>query len=428
MKVSVFGLWHLGCVTAACAAERYEVTGIDPNPANIEKLNRGEAPVFEPGLNELIQSGIGKKSLRFATDPAAVRDAEVVWVAFDTPVNDADEADYGYVESQIASLFPHLRDGAMVLISSQLPAGTTSRIESRYRAECPGGAARFAYSPENLRLGKALSVFRNPGRIVVGARTAADREKLASFLAPFCGNIVWMSVESAEMTKHALNSFLATSIVFMNEVASLCEQAGADAKQVEQGLKTDERIGPRAYLSPGSAFAGGTLARDVAFLVNRSEQAKVAVPLLSSIRESNEFHKTWPRRRLCSMLGSVGGKRIALLGLTYKPGTDTLRRSAAVELAEWLLMEGASVAAFDPAVQHVPLNIALCRSAVEALTGADAAVVATEWPVFRELSRQDFVGNMRTAIIIDANRFLEPRLDLAPPVRYTAVGKSGEAE
>jgi UDPglucose 6-dehydrogenase len=428
MNVCVFGLWHLGCVTAACVAERYQVTGIDPDAENIKSLRHAQAPVLEPGLNELIRSGIDRGTLHFAPEPAAVCDAEIVWVTFDTPVNEADEADHGYVEAQIASLFPYLRERAIVLISSQLPAGATARIEQRYRNEYPGGAASFAYSPENLRLGKALFVFRNPGRIVVGVRTAGDRHRLAAFLAPLCENIIWMSVESAEMTKHALNSFLANSIVFMNEVASLCEQVGADAKQVEQGLKTDERIGPRAYLSPGSAFAGGTLARDVAFLVRRSGEARVAVPVLAAIRESNEFHKKWPRRKLESLLGGLGGKRIAVLGLTYKPGTDTLRRSAAVELVEWLLSEEATVAAFDPAVQQAPLDIALCGSAVEAVKGADAAVVATEWPVFRELRREDFIKLMRTPIIIDANRFLGPHLDLAPPIRYAAVGQPGAAE
>lgn len=423
MKVCVFGLWHLGCVTAACVAEHHQVTGLDPDSSNIGRLNAGEAPVFEPGLNELIRAGIEKGALRFSSDVSEAAAAEIVWVTFDTPVDDKDQADFEYVERQIESLFPHLRAGATLLISSQLPVGSTSRIARRYRGGYPADVA-FAYSPENLRLGKALAVFRNPGRIVVGAEQTG-RERLAAFLETICPNMVWMSVESAEMTKHALNAFLANSVAFMNEIARICEQTGADAKQVEQGLKTDERIGPRAYLSPGGAFAGGTLARDVVFLARRAAQNGVSAPLLSSILESNEFHKSWPLRTVEGLLGTLAGKRIAVLGLTYKPGTDTLRRSAAVELSRELRERGGSVQAFDPAVREIPqnLDVKLCASAAEALRGSDAAVVATEWPEFRKLVRADFLDNMNTPNLVDANRFLEAGLDCSPPLRYVGVGK-----
>ena len=428
MTVCVFGLWHLGSVTAACVAERFDTIAIDGDANVVRGLKEGKAPVFEPGLEDLIRAGLSSGRLRFSNDIRDVRDAEIVWVTCDTPVNENDEADVEYVESRIESLFPYLRGDAIVLISSQLPVGTTARLELLYRADRKDGNARFAYSPENLRLGKALDVFRNPGRIVAGVREARDRERLNGFLGTFCENIVWMSVESAEMTKHALNSFLANSVVFMNEIAAICERTGADAKQVEQGLKTDERIGARAYLSPGAAFAGGTLARDVAFLANRSAQDGIRAPLIASISQSNEFHKAWPRRKLESMLGSLNGKRIAVLGLTYKPGTDTLRRSQAVELACWLLAQGASVFAFDPAVRSVPdePRINPRNSAREALESADAVVIATEWPVFRELRRDDFLSAMRAPVVLDPNRFLEGHVDLSSPIRYAAVGMPAE--
>jgi UDPglucose 6-dehydrogenase len=432
MTVCVFGLWHLGCVTAACVAERYRVTGLDPDPEVVAGLQAARPPVFEPGLGELIQSGISQGMLRFTTDALeAISAARIVWITFDTPVNESDEADFEWVEARIASLFPHLRDDSIVLISSQLPAGATSRLAARYRLEHPRGRASFAYSPENLRLGKALEVFRNPGRIVVGVRTQEDRQRLADFLAPFCQNLAWMSVESAEMTKHALNAFLASSVAFMNEVAVLCEQAGADAKQVEHGLKSDERIGPRSYLSPGAAFAGGTLARDVSFLVDKSRRAGIPSPVLAAIRESNEFHKTWPRRKLEALLGPLAGRKVSLLGLTYKPGTNTLRRSAAVELCRWLASKQAAVCAFDPSIEHLPadlnLEITLCRSALEAAADSDAVVIATEWPVFRELRALDLIARMKNPMVVDAGRFLETSLGIAPPLRYIAVGKPAEA-
>ena len=428
MNVCVFGLWHLGCVTAACLAENFTTVGVDPDSSTVARLQAGEPPVFEPGLCELIRAGVRNSKLNFTCELGeAVRQSDVVWVTFDTPVNEEDEADCAYVVQQVCSLFPHLRPGMMVLISSQLPVGSTSSIEALYRQEYPDRDVRFAYSPENLRLGKALDVFRRPGRVVVGIRRPEDREILMPLLAPLSETIIWMSIESAEMTKHALNAFLANSVAFANEIATLCEEAGADAKDVEQGLKSDERIGARAYLRAGGPFAGGTLARDVSFLTMRAKQADLPVPLLRSIRESNDLHKSWPRRKLDSLLQKDAGNTVAVLGLTYKPGTDTLRRSAAVELCRWLSSRQVAVRAFDPAVRELPEEltgmITLCDSALEALVGAQAAVVATECPEFRELSARDLIERMKTAVVLDANRFLEKNLSKDPSVHYITVGK-----
>jgi UDPglucose 6-dehydrogenase len=429
MRVCVLGLWHLGCVTAACAAEHFPVIGWDPDHATVAGLCAGEPPIMEPGLAELVRSGMSTDMLQFTTDPGeAVSEADIVWVAFDTPVDDDDRADVAYVEARIATVFPHLQDGAIVLISSQMPVGSTRRIADLYGRRYPGRDVRFAYSPENLRLGKALQVFRNPERIVVGTQDPEDRERLLPLLEPFCRNLVWMSNESAEMTKHALNSFLANSIAFANEIGALCEETGADAKDVEQGLKTDERIGPRAYLKAGSPYAGGTLARDVLFLIEKARLAGRPVPLLDSIRRSNDLHKNWPRHKLESVLGTLPGKTVGVLGLTYKPGTDTLRRSAAIELCHWLLERNLKVKAFDPAVRQLPedvsTRVALCHSAGEALNGCDAAVIATEWPQFRELAAEDLIYQMKTPVVIDANRFLEKTLGGRAAITYIAVGMS----
>jgi UDPglucose 6-dehydrogenase len=433
MRICVFGLWHLGCVTAACVAEHFPSIGLDPDDATIAGLRAAHPPILEPGLDDLIRTGISRDMLRFTTDSdEAVSEADIVWVAFDTPVDDEDRADTGYVEARIASLFPYLRDGAMVLISSQLPVGSTRRMAALFCERHPGREIHFAYSPENLRLGKALDAFRRSERIIVGTQNAEDREKLRQLLEPFCHNLVWMSIESAEMTKHALNSFLANSIVFANEIGTLCEETGADAKEVERGLKTDERIGPRAYLGAGGPFAGGTLARDLSFLIARAREAGVPVPLLESVRHSNDLHKQWPRRKLQSVLGELSGRTVAVLGLTYKPGTDTLRRSAAVELCHWLLEQGVNVRAFDPTVQHLPddlkARITLCSCAMEALLGCDAAVFATDWPQFRELAAQDLISRMKTAVVLDANRFLERTLACHPALAYIAVGVPKETE
>jgi UDPglucose 6-dehydrogenase len=427
MNVCVFGLWHLGCVTAACVAERFPTIGLDPNPEAVAALQSGRPPILEPGLEDLIRAGLSAGTLRFTHDAReAVSAAEIVWVAFDTPVDEEDRADVGYVEGQISSLFPFLGQGSIVLISSQLPAGSTARLEATYRERYPHGTAHFACSPENLRLGKALDAFRHPARIVVGTRNADSREMLGRLLGAFCDRLIWMSVESAEMTKHALNAFLADSIVFANEIAAICERVGADAKQVEAGLKSDERIGPRAYLGPGGPFAGGTLARDVAFLTSMARGKEVPAPLLASIRHSNDLHKNWPRRKLQAVLESLAGKTVAVLGLTYKPGTDTLRRSAAVELCRWLSEQSARVNAFDPAVKELSGDLScivnLCASPGAALKDADAAVIATEWPEFRQLTAADLIQTMKHPVVLDANRFLEKSLGPSSLLVYIAVG------
>lgn len=237
-----------------------------------------------------------------------------------------------------------------------------------------------------------------------------------------------MSVESAEMTKHALNSFLATSVAFINEIASLCEKVGADAKEVERGLKSDIRIGPRAYLSPGSAFAGGTLARDLRFLTQTGDLHHSPVLLLSAVLSSNEAHKLWTRRALQSFLGNLRGRKVTVWGLAYKAGTDTLRRSAAVELCEWLFREGAEVQAHDPAVQDLPPGLAgkiiLSPTPLASLKRAAALVVATEWPEFRQLSGDSVFQTMETPLVIDPNRFLASTLGADPQIRYYTVGKA----
>jgi UDPglucose 6-dehydrogenase len=431
MRVCVMGLWHLGTVTAACLASvGHEVVGLDLDPATVTGLQAGRPPVFEPGLAELVNKGVSEGCLRFTTDVAsAVDGADVIWVAYDTPVDDEDRADVDYVLERVSRLYPYLSSGTLVLISSQLPVGMTRRLEQAYAASGHQRSVCFAYSPENLRLGRAIGVFTQPDRVVVGVRSAADRARVSALFKPFTEHIEWMSVESAEMTKHALNAFLATSVTFINEIAVLCEQVGADAQEVERGLKSEVRIGPRAYLSPGGAFAGGTLARDIAFLTQIGATHRIPTHLMAAVRQSNEAHKGWPRRKLQAVLGDLRGRVIAVWGLTYKPGTDTLRRSSAVELCKWLHAQGALVQAHDPAVVTLPDDLSgrfrLCASPLEALSAAEGLVVATEWPDYRELPAQQVVDAMKHPLVLDANRFLRATLGSDPHIHYVAVGVPG---
>ncbi len=429
MKVCVLGLWHLGTVTAAgLSSGGHHVTGLDFDETVITNLKKGQPPLFEPGLEDLVKKGVQSGTLDFSTDPAqAVREAKVIWVAYDTPVDDDDNADVNYVIERVGKLFPHLKSGQEVLISSQLPVGTSGHLEKLFAKARPNLQVSFSYSPENLRLGKAISVFTQPDRVVIGTRSENSHKIFSELLSPFTDHIEWMSVESAEMTKHALNAFLATSVTFINEIASICEQVGADAKEVERGLKSESRIGPKAYLGPGGAFAGGTLARDIAFLTQLGQQNDLPIYLVPAVRASNDAHKNWPRRRLTQLLGTLNGKTVAVWGLTYKAGTDTLRRSSAIELCQWLLDQGVQVQAHDPAVKSLPEQFAAIRlyaSPLDAARGADALVIATEWPDYRTVSMTETLTAMHSTIVLDANRFLAASLEALPNVTYVAVGKA----
>jgi len=430
MKVAVVGLWHLGSVTAASlAVGGHDVVGVDFDADTIRGLRSGKAPVFEPGLDDAIATSMAAGRLSFSDDPTAVADREIVWVTYDTPVDNDDRADVDFVVAQVGRVLPELGDGALVLVSSQMPVGSIARLEQLLATTRPGARVTFGYSPENLRLGKALAVFQQPDRVVVGLRDDGDRGRVVALLAPFTSRIEWMSVESAEMTKHALNAFLATCVTFANEIAMLCEVTGADAKEVERGLKSESRIGPGAYLGPGAAFAGGTLARDLMFLSQLAEQHQRPARLLAAARTSNDAHKQWAAQRLKLELGDLRERRIAVWGLTYKPGTNTLRRSSAVELCKRLHDEGAIVSAHDPAVTELPPDLSwlqLAPTALDAAKGASALVVATPWPDYRNITAAQLVDVIDQPVVLDAARFLAVSLGADPRVRYVTVGQGAK--
>src|SRR5829696_3746655 len=365
MKIVVLGLWHLGSVTAACCAKHFQVTGLDFDEGVVVNLKSGKAPLFEPGLNELVAAGLQQGKLSFTTNAAeACAGANVLWLCYDTPVNDRDESDVESVLSKLRSALPHLPKEAVVLISSQLPVGTCAQLEKEYPQ------FHFAYSPENLRLGKAIDAFEKAERAIVGLRSDKKRPLLAQLFQPFAAQVIFMRTESAEMVKHALNSFLAVSITFINEIARICEHVGADAKEVSAGLKSEPRIGSRAYLGAGGPFAGGTLARDVVTLTKLGAQFGETLAVIPAIKESNDEHRGWALRQLQARLGDLTNKTVAVLGLVYTPNTNTLRRSAAVELCQQAHAAGAHVHAFDPLINRRAEELSevkLAHSVAEAL-------------------------------------------------------------
>jgi UDPglucose 6-dehydrogenase len=433
--IAVVGLWHLGAVIAACLAEAgFTVVGVDPDPEVVADLNEDRPPVEEPGLTKLLHDMRTVGRLTFAEATAeALGAAGLVWIAFDTPVDDEDRADVEWVLKRSAEVLAHAAPGALVVLSGQLPVGSAGALGSRM-ADTGRGDLRYACVPENVRLGRALQTFHSPDRFVAGVRSEEDRARLAAVLERFGRPVEWMGVESAEMTKHALNAFLATSVAFINEVAAICEALGADASDVARGLKSEERIGPRAYLAPGDAFAGGTLARDIRFLTELAHDQGLSAAVVDGVAASNAEHRNWSRRALTRLFGlgsgdgkhGLAGRRIAVWGLTYKPGTNTLRRSSALELCRWLAEERASVQAYDPAISALPAGepdaIELAGSPLAALQGADALVVCTPWPEFRQLPADTVAGSMTQPVVVDPGGHLRETLGHADAVRYVRVG------
>jgi UDPglucose 6-dehydrogenase len=430
-KIVVFGLWHLGCVTAASLAQQnFDVCGLDSDAEVIRNLRIGNPPIFEPGLTELIADGLKSGWLKFTSSlQDALSEADVIWVTFDTPVDDDDRADVDFVQRQLDAAFPSIKSGTIILISSQVPVGFTDSLRKRWQALDPGKMLIYSYSPENLRLGKALKSFRPDDRIVVGLDGEHGRDLIHGILIKFCSRLEWMSVKSAEMTKHALNSFLAVSVAMANEIARICERTGADAREVEHGLKSENRIGPGAYLGPGGPFAGGTLARDLRFLVRLGANCGVQTPLLMGALTSNDQHKNWVRETVVKLLkDSTVPPRVCVLGLTYKAGTDTLRRSEAVSLGLWLVEQGAEVIFHDPVVRQLPDGIAgsfhLIDGLTDAITNSDLLIVSTGWPVYRDEVHPELLRRtMRRTAVIDQARFLSAGLEGQPGILYFAVGK-----
>lgn len=428
MKLAVFGLWHLGSVTAACtAAAGIQTVGIDLDRDKVARLSAGEPPLYEPGLAELVRAGLAAGTLTFGAEIASVADADVVWVCHDTPVDDEDRADVALVRRETEMLFPYLKDRAVVLVSAQLPVGSVAALETSFAAQAAGRTVSFACSPENLRLGRAIEVFQNPGRIVVGVRDERTRAILEPLLAKFCQTLIWMSVESAEMVKHGLNAFLAMSVTYANEIATICERVGADAAEVEKGLRSDPRIGASAYVRAGPAFAGGTLARDVTFLRTLAKEHDLTLPVMDGIIASNRAHGQWAYGQLRRTLQPLSGRTVGVLGLAYKPGTSALRRSPAIELIRALTHDGAHIQAFDPHVPALPDDlraaVKLCPDARAAAAGADALVLANECPEFRNLSADDLAGAMSGRIVLDPGRFLGPTLAADKRLQLISVGR-----
>jgi UDPglucose 6-dehydrogenase len=430
VKICVYGLWHLGTVTAACLADMgLDVIGLDEDDKVITNLIHSKAPLYEPGLNELLRSGLECNRLSFTTSlPAGLSDADVVWVTFDTPINEFGNADIDYVTSRITSIFRYLKNDTIIIISSQLPVGSIKQIEQHFYKSSINRRVSFYCLPENVRLGQAIETFRNPHRIVIGTRNNEIPLTLQTLLSSFGSELISVQIESAEMTKHALNAFLGMSIAYINEIAEICEHVGADVTEVEQALRTDPRIGNKAYIRPGNAFSGGTLGRDITYLNHIANQKDLKTPVLAGVIASNNNRRSWLFRRCMKILGrSAKTSTVAILGLAYKPETNSIRRSISIELIRELIEQVAHVRAFDPKVKSLPQglsDVTLVTAMEDVLDGAHVLIIATDWSEFLNLTPQLLIKRMAKPVVIDQNGTLLSKMSSDPQIEYIALGKS----
>ena len=416
-------------MTSACLASLgYNVHAFDPDQDHVANLNRGVPPLFEPGLDDLLAENISAGRLQYTTDlEAAVRDAAYILLTFDSPVDEQDEVDLGEIFATCERLAPHVAEGATLVVSSQIPVGTCEELAVAVRDANPEAVFGIAYVPENLRLGQAIERFRQPDMLVIGADSDATAERVEELLSPIEAPKPRVSLRTAEMTKHAINAFLSTSISFINEIGNLCERVGADAVKVGEALRLDKRIGPRAPLRPGLGFAGGTLARDVKALMRLADRHDYEAPLLRGVLAVNDRQNAMVLEKLRQAHGSIEGLTVGVLGLTYKAGTSTVRRSAAMEIVAALLSEGAKVKAFDPkvVVEELPsdLRFESARDPYDATAGSDALLILTDWPEFRTLDFDAIRQSMRQSVLLDANNMLDQEKLTKMGFLYCGMGR-----
>jgi UDPglucose 6-dehydrogenase len=428
-RIAVVGEWHQASVVAACFAELgAEVVGITACEADASRLNAGEAPVHEPGLEDLLRDGIRRGRLRFSTDHReALTGIDFVFLAIDTPVGERDESDLAPVFQQARLVADHATGPFVLCVTSQVPVGTCEEIATLVEAHRPEHRIPVAYVPEFLRLGSALRSFREADRWVIGCDDEEVAARVVALYEPLGRPIQRVGLRSAEMAKHAANAFLATSISFINQVADLCEATGADVCEVARVLRLDVRIGPHAYLSPGLGYTGGTLGREIRALQHLGARHRVATDLIDAVDAVNSRRVEAPVERLRQLHGSLDGLRIGLLGLTYKPGTSTLRRSPAIQLAAMLQREGASVAAFDPLARPdgdgpIP-GLEIVPDPVAAASGADSLVLISPWQGIEEADMRIWAQVMRRPVLVDTGNHLPAACVEGAGLRYVGVGR-----
>lgn len=433
MRIVMIGTGYVGLVSGACFSDfGHDVVCVDKDASKVDALLAGRIPIFEPGLDELVSSNVAAGRLRFTLDLASVLpDADAVFIAVGTPSRRGDgHADLSYVHAAAAEMAPLLRAGAVVVTKSTVPVGTGDAVERIIRDANPSLDFSVASNPEFLREGAAIDDFKHPDRVVVGVNDANAERVLQDIYRPLTRNgspLVSMSRRGAELTKYAANAFLATKISFINEIADLCEKVGADVRDVAHGIGLDSRIGSR-FLQPGPGYGGSCFPKDTLALLKTSQDFEAPLRIVESVVASNELRKRSMGRRVLQALGGEAhGKTVALLGLTFKANTDDMRDSPAIAVVQALQDAGVTVRAFDPEgmeqAAKVLDNVVYCTGAYEAMEGADAAVIVTEWDAFKALDLARVKSLLTQPLLVDL-RNLYSRTEVEERgFRYVGVGR-----
>ncbi len=432
MKIAVVGTGYVGLVTGTCFAETgNKVTCIDIDKSKVDKLTNGEITIYEPGLEKLFLRNLKEERLKFTTNLAeGIEDAAIVFLALPTPPGEDGAADLRYVLGVATDLGKILTDYKVIVDKSTVPVGTAQKVHAAIEVNYKG-AFDVVSNPEFLREGVAVDDFMKPDRVVIGTNSERARKLMGDLYAPFVrqGNpVIYMDERSAELTKYAANSFLATKISFMNEIAQLCEKLGADVDMVRRGIGSDERIGKR-FLFPGIGYGGSCFPKDVQALIRSSEEASYDFKILKAVEEVNEAQKKHLLPKIKTYFkNELKGKHFALWGLAFKPNTDDIREAPALSMVDALIAEGATVTAFDPeAMNNVKKSIGdkigYAASQYEALLNADALIIATEWSEFRTPDFEMIGTRLKNKAIFDGRNLFETKQVVELGYHYESIGR-----
>lgn len=432
MHVSVIGTGYVGATTCATLASMgHRVIGVDVDQQKVAMLNSGRLPFYEEGLEALMGSLITQGSLTFTTDlPKAVTESEILFLTVGTPSQSDGSADLSYIEEAVRQIGRHLDRYKVVVSKSTVPVGTGDRVRAILEAELAKRSVVIPFdvvsNPEFLREGKALHDALHPDRVVIGCESDKARAMMTELYQGVRTVMLYTSVRDAEMIKYASNAFLALKISFVNELARLCEKTGSSISKVARGMGLDSRIGPQ-FLRAGIGYGGSCFPKDVRALIHLGKQQGVPLQLLDAVTSINNTQAPWFLQKVETAIGPISGKRIALLGLTFKPGTDDIREAPALAMIEMLQERGAEVSAFDPqgmeAVRQIHPQVKMATDAYGAIDGADAVLLVTEWPEFLDLDWSKVRKRMRGRWILDGRNVLDGDKLRASGFAYACVGE-----
>ena len=433
MRITVIGTGYVGLVSGACFSEfGVSVVCVDKEEAKIARLQRGEMPIYEPGLESLVAANVAAGRLSFTTElKPAIAGADAVFIAVGTPSRRGDgHADLSYVFAAAEEIGGALTDYTVVVTKSTVPVGTGRQVATILRRVCPGGQFDVASNPEFLREGSAIEDFMRPDRVVIGADSERAQAVMRQLYRPLYlieTPMLFTDIETAELIKYAANAFLATKITFINEIADLCERVGGDVQDVAKGIGLDGRIG-RKFLHAGPGFGGSCFPKDCRALVRTAHEAEAPLSIIETVVQANERRK----RRMADKIiaacgGTLAGKTIAVLGLTFKPNTDDMRDAPSLEVLPRLAAAGAVIRAFDPEgmaeAQKLMPNLTYCNDAYETMVGAEALVLLTEWNEFRALDLVRVGQLLVNPLVIDLRNIYQPQEMAAAGLYYISVGR-----